>query len=248
MSNVVYAQSSRAATQANEYSRSAAHAADRSLAGARGAVAPGAPGLATVCEPMLSLILSLQNPERLNDLPALYAQLHAEYTAFCHEAAALGIDERDIQMAAFALVAFADETIAESAWVDRPQWPFLQYEIFNTRRAGEQFFEYLQQIQGKKYDYAVWKDHGRAELLEVYYLCLLLGFRGAWAFDPPPRVRHELEQIQRHVRARPLGPLAPNGVSRSYRNMLHGSAANWMWLAIVIQLVLIAGLLLIHLR
>lgn len=246
MSNVVFAPSSRAVTPSKAYTRPVALGAEQDMAIARGADAPPVTRLAQVCEPMLSLIISLQNPDRFGDVPALYAQLQAHYTALYHEAAAAGIDEHKTQLAAFALVAFADETIAESAWIDRTQWPFLQYDYFNTRRAGEQFFEQLQQIQGKKYDYTIWKDPAKADLLEVYYLCLLLGFRGAWAFDPPPRVQHELEQIQRHARARPAVPLAPNVVPRSYRNLLHGSAAGWMWLAIMIQVVLVVGLVLIH--
>ncbi|HEX6288760.1 MAG TPA: DotU family type IV/VI secretion system protein [Herpetosiphonaceae bacterium] len=248
MSNVVYAPPSLAATQGQEHPHAATQGAHQEVSAAHRVGAQPAPRLAQLCDPMLSLILSLQNPERLDNVPALYAQLQSQHAALCHQAALAGIDERDLHLATFALVAFADETIAESAWIDRAQWPFLQYEYFTTRRAGEQFFEQLQQIQGKKYDYAIWKDASRAELLEVYYLCLLLGFRGAWAFDPPLRVQHELEQIQRHVRARPAGRLAPNVGPRSYRNRAHGSAHGWMWLAILIQMALIAGLVMIHVK
>lgn len=248
MSNVVFAPRSPAATQAREYTRAGTRSADQELAFSSNVSTPPAPRLAEICRPMLSLILSLQNPDRLDDIAALHAQFQSEYSALYHEAALAGIEQGDVELAAFALVAFADETIAESAWIDRAQWPFLQYDYFKTRRAGEQFFEQLQQIQGKKYDYTIWKDPARAQVLEVYYLCLLLGFRGAWAFDPPPRVQHELEQIQRHARSKPVAPLAPNAGPRSYRNLLHGTALSWMWLAIVIQVVLIGGLLWIHLR
>lgn len=247
MSNVVYAPRSPVATQTREYTRVGPQSADQQLIVTNGAAAQPAPRLAQICHPMLSLILSLRNPDRLDDVAALHAQFQSQYSALYHEAALAGIDEQDVELAAFALVAFADETIAESTWIDRAEWPSLQYDYFKTRRAGEQFFEQLQQIQGKKYDYTIWKDPARAQVLEVYYLCLLLGFRGAWAFDPPPRVQHELEQIRRHARSRPVAPLAPNGGPRSYRNTLHGSAMGWMWLALTIQLVLIGGLLLIHL-
>lgn len=248
MSNVVFAPRSPAATQASDYTLAATQSAEQDLAVARGVSAPPAPSLAEICRPMLSLILSLQNPERLDDVAALHAQFQSEYSALFHEAALAGIDPQDVELAAFALVAFADETIAESAWIDRAQWPFLQYDYFKTRRAGEQFFEQLQQIQGKKYDYTIWKDSARSQVLEVYYLCLLLGFRGAWAFDPPPRVQHELEQIQRHARSKPVAPLAPNAGPRSYRNLLHGAALSWIWLALTIQAILVGGLLWIHLQ
>lgn len=248
MSNSAYAQPSPAAAHHLEYPQALTSSNRQAGTVARSIETQQCPGLPHVYAPMLNMILSLQSLDRCDDLPMLYAQLQSHYTALRHNAAMLGIDERSVQLAAFALVAFADETIAESNWADRTQWPFLQYDCFNTRRAGEEFFEQLQQIQGKKYDYAIWKDPAKKDLLELYYLCLLLGFRGVWAFAPPLRVQHELEQIQRHVRARPIGPLAPNAVPRAYRNVLHGTASAWMWLAIVIQVLLIAGLLLIHLR
>jgi type VI secretion system protein ImpK len=248
MSNVVFVPRSPAATPNRAYARAGTPSATQELVASNGVSAQPGPRLAEICRPMLSLILSLRDPERLDDVAALHAQFQAEYSALYHQAALAGIDQGDVELAAFALVAFADETIAESAWIDRAQWPSLQYDYFTTRRAGEQFFEQLQQIQGNKYDYTIWKDAARSEVLEVYYLCLLLGFRGAWAFDPPPRVQHELEQIQRHARSRPVTPLAPNAGPRSYRHLLHGTTQGWMWLTIVIQVLLLAGLLLIHLR
>ncbi|MBV9792004.1 MAG: DotU family type IV/VI secretion system protein [Chloroflexi bacterium] len=248
MSNVVFAPRSPAATQRGDYTRAGTQSATRELVTSNGGINQPGPRLAEICRPMLSLILSLRDPERLDDVAALHTQFQAEYSALYHQAALAGIDQGDVELAAFALVAFADETIAESAWIDRAQWPSLQYDYFTTRRAGEQFFEQLQQIQGNKYDYTIWKDAARSQVLEVYYLCLLLGFRGAWAFDPPPRVQHELEQIQRHARSRPLTPIAPNGGPRSYRHLLHGTVLGWIWLALAIQAVLIGGLLWIHLQ
>lgn len=247
MSNGVSAQP-LTASQTRKYTRLAGRGYDQALIQSKQADVQHGRHLIQICDPLLSLILSLPQLECLGDVPTLYAQLQSEHHALYHAAALAGIDQQDVELAAFALVAFADERIAESDGIDRAQWPFLQYECFKTRRAGEQFFEQLQQIQGNTYDYAIWKDPARAQMLEVYYLCLLLGFRGAWAFDPPLRVQHELEQIQRHARSRPIGPLAPNGGPRSYRNFLHGTAMSWMWLAILVQVMLIGGLLMIHVQ
>lgn len=245
MSNVVYTPTTSQRAQGHRYEQAAAHDHEQAVS-TSGADGPRAERLVDLCEPMLNAILALQTSDQFGDVPTLYAQFQAQYNALCHSASAAGIDTQDIQLAAFALVAFADETVAESAWIERTQWPFLQYDYFKTRRAGELFFEHLQQIQGRGYDYAVWKHPAKADLLEVYYLCLLLGFRGAWAFNPPARVQHELEQIQRHIHARRIGPLAPNAAPRPYRNRVHGTAAGWMWLALLIQLALIVGLVLIY--
>lgn len=246
MANVLYTPTAPTAVQGRDYVRAAAPD-EQAMPPSRAAAVRHEPSLVQLCEPLLNMILALQTPDRFGDVATLYAQLQRECGALRHSAAAAGINEQDIQLAVFALVAFADETIAESAWIDRTQWPFLQYEYFNTRRAGELFFDHLQQIQGRGYDYTIWKQSTRADLLEVYYLCLLLGFRGAWAFNAPVRVQHELEQIQRHVRARRIGQLAPNAAPRPYRNKIHGTAAAWMWIALLIHAALIGGLVLIYL-
>jgi type IV/VI secretion system ImpK/VasF family protein len=247
MSNTFYAPTAPPSAARTDQVQTAAYSQQERLIISRGATTQQERRLAQLCEPMLRSILSLELPERTGDAAALYEQMQAQYIALRHDAAAAGLDAREIELAAFALVAFADETIAESDWIDRTQWPFLQYDYFQTRRAGEQFFDHLQQIQGRGYDYAIWKDAAKAELLEIYYLCLLLGFRGAWAFSPPSHIQHELEQIQRHVRARPVGPFSPNVGGRPYRHGAQGTASAWMWLAIAIQLTLIAGLALIYL-
>lgn len=246
MANVAHTSTVPVGARRSEQLHAAAHDNEELLSAIR-ADGRDEPRLVQLCEPMLTAVLALRTPDQLSDVPTLYAQLQRHYTTLCHEASARGIDEHTIRLASFALVAFADETIAESGWIDRTQWPFLQYEYFKTRRAGELFFDHLQQIQGRGYDYTIWKQSAKADLLEVYYLCLLLGFRGAWAFNAPARVQLDLEQIQRHVRARRVGPFAPNVAPRSYRNRTHGTAAAWMWLALLIHITLIVGLVLIYL-
>jgi type VI secretion system protein ImpK len=80
----------------------------------------------------------------------------------------------DYDMARFAIVAWIDETLMNSAWVYRDQWKLdlLQRVYYQTTDAGEIFFERLNTIG----------LHQR-EVREVYYLCLAMGFQGRYCHE-----------------------------------------------------------------
>ena len=78
-------------------------------------------------------------------------------------------------------------------------------ELFGTHIAGEVFFQHLQQLLGRN------DSADLADVLEVHYLCLLLGFGGRYSAGN----RGELAQVMnltaekiRRIRG-PLGPLSP---------------------------------------
>jgi type VI secretion system protein ImpK len=81
----------------------------------------------------------------------------------------------------------------------------LQAELFGNQLAGEIFFQELQKTLSRN------DSQETADLLEVYYLCLLLGFKGRYAAGGDLRAITAAiqEKIQR-VRG-PAGPLSPRG-------------------------------------
>ena len=83
---------------------------------------------------------------------------------------ACGMPRRDWEAAFFAVCAWADESLACSAWEGRAEWTGVQLQRtrFNTVRAGEQFFERLEDLAP-----------GALEVREVFATCLALGFRGS---------------------------------------------------------------------
>jgi type VI secretion system protein ImpK len=89
----------------------------------------------------------------------------------CREA---GIPDEDANEAKYAIAAFTDEQIFRSAWPGRSQWMGqpLQLIYFNENTAGEGFFQRMSQLQNQPQ---------RAHVLEIYYLCLCLGFQGQYA-------------------------------------------------------------------
>lgn len=75
-----------------------------------------------------------------------------------------------------ALVYFADEILLNSSWQDERPWQaaLLEYQRFKSGFGGADFFTRLQSAQAR----------GDREVLEVFYRCLALGFRGKYAEQP----------------------------------------------------------------
>jgi type VI secretion system protein ImpK len=84
--------------------------------------------------------------------------------------------------AKYALAAYIDEAVITSEWAGRTDWMSqpLQLELFGEHLAGEGFFRRLAELrQG---------GEANTELLELYYVCLQLGFEGMYRM-------HGLEQL-----------------------------------------------------
>jgi type VI secretion system protein ImpK len=88
--------------------------------------------------------------------------------------AELGLQKVDLEDARYAIVAFIDEQLFKAPWAGRQEWMLepLQLVYFNENTAGEGFFTRLDALE---------RDPTRVHVLEVYYLCLTLGFVGRYA-------------------------------------------------------------------
>lgn len=123
------------------------------------------------------------------------------------DARTLGYSADDIRFGLFAVIAFLDETVLNCGQAMFAEWSrrTLQEEVFGVHMAGELFFQYLQQLMARQ-------DSGDlADVLEVYSLCLLLGFKGRYSAtqgsDIPVLIRQLAEKIER-VRGK-TGELSP---------------------------------------
>ena len=95
------------------------------------------------------------------------------------EARRRGYTGEDTQLAVFAVVAFLDESILNvrhPAFTDWPRRP-LQEEMFGHHVAGEIFFQHLQRLLTRD------DSQDTADLLEIYCLCMLLGFAGKYSLS-----------------------------------------------------------------
>ncbi len=88
--------------------------------------------------------------------------------------AVLGAGE-EWELAKYALVSWIDEVLVETPWDGREWWSnnVMEVEIFNTRLCFEQFYVRAQEASSLS----------RRDALEVFYVCVVLGFRGLYR-DP----------------------------------------------------------------
>lgn len=89
----------------------------------------------------------------------------------------LGYPQEDVELATFAVIAFLDESILNlrsPVFADWPKQP-LQEQRYGHHIAGEIFFKNLANLLGRN------DSNELADILEVYYLCMLLGFAGKYS-------------------------------------------------------------------
>ncbi|WPB79302.1 DotU family type IV/VI secretion system protein [Archangium violaceum] len=103
----------------------------------------------------------------------LHHRLRGVVDEMLRRAAVLGFSHQDAQDMAYAIVALLDEAALTRPEPYRSFWMtnLLQLQYFNENVAGDGFFHRLQGIR---------KDPHRAEVLQVYYLCMLFGFQGRY--------------------------------------------------------------------
>ncbi len=89
----------------------------------------------------------------------------------------MGYAGEDVRLAVFAVVAFLDESVLNSSQPMFADWPRkpLQDEIFGGHMGGETFFRNLHQLLARQ------DSDDLADVLEVYQLCMLLGFQGRYS-------------------------------------------------------------------
>lgn len=118
--------------------------------------------------------MQLRETDELGDADLLRSRILDMLKSAEQDAIQHAIPSSDIKDARFAIVAFLDEAIVGSNWAGRVAWVAkpLQVQLYGKAVAGEEFFERLNML---KADAAL-----RNDVLEVYYLCLALGFKGKY--------------------------------------------------------------------
>jgi type VI secretion system protein ImpK len=145
----------------------------------------------TLQEAFTAVVRLRTNKQVAANVEAFRAQMKHVLATAEQEARRIGYAGDDVRYALFGLIAFIDESVLNSTqpmfadWGRRP----LQEEVFGGHTGGELFFQYLQQLLSGQ------DSEDLADVLEVYQLCLLLGFKGRYS------VTHgtELQVIAGHV-------------------------------------------------
>ena len=144
-------------------------------------------------------------------------------------AKSIGVAADDVTAAKYAFCAAVDEIILGSqddireAWETRP----LQLRIFGDQLAGEHFFNRLEDLRAK--------GSAHLQALEVFHMCLLLGFRGRFALDGHDKLSYLTARLGDEIarmrgKARGFAPHAerPDQVT----NKLRSDLSLWVLLAV----------------
>jgi type VI secretion system protein ImpK len=145
--------------------------------------------------------------QQVSDPYSFRAQLWTGIKQAEEEGRRRGYSGDDVELAIFAVVAFLDESILNlrsPIFADWPRQP-MQEERYGHHIAGEIFFQNLQKLLART------DSHELADLLEVYHLCLLLGFAGRYSMGGRGDLRAMIMQTADKIqRIRQTGPeLAP---------------------------------------
>jgi len=169
-----------------------------------------AENLPYIYQQILTVIVRVrQNRQAVSDANAFRANIQAGLRSAEKDAVKKAYAPDDIRNATLAIVAFLDESILTSnnpvfsSWHSMP----LQEEMFGHHVAGETFFDNLEKLMSRP------DSHDVADVLEVYALCLLLGYKGRYGLSGPEATRPIIDSALDKIR-RVRGPLA--GLSPSW--------------------------------
>ncbi len=124
--------------------------------------------------PVFDLILRLQ-AGIIKPSNELRPKIKALLDDFDRRAERYKFNHKIIQVSKFALAAFVDETVLTGNFHLKEEWEKfpLQLEYFGEQLAGEKFFDKLEAM--------LRQIEVTADAVEIFYVCMLLGFKGKYA-------------------------------------------------------------------
>jgi len=133
--------------------------------------------------------------QRVENADAFRATLRKMISAAVKDCGAMGYSDEASKMAIYAMIGFLDESVLNSKdptfadWSRRP----LQEEMFGGHFAGEYFFRNVTELLNRPESAEV------ADVLELHALCLLLGYRGRFAFGDASEIHTILIRIREKI-------------------------------------------------
>jgi type VI secretion system protein ImpK len=133
--------------------------------------------------------------QRVENAETFRATLRKMISAAVKDAASMGYSDEASKMAIYAMIGFLDESVLNSKdptfadWARRP----LQEEMFGGHFAGELFFRNVADLLNRPESAEI------ADVLELHAMCLLLGYRGRFAFGDASEIHTILQRIHEKI-------------------------------------------------
>jgi type IV/VI secretion system ImpK/VasF family protein len=149
--------------------------------------------LSSLCADLFLIIIRMREAEDLGEPSALRKLIGYYLDLFVKKCKMLDFSEESIFEVQYAITALIDETvlsipgICRDYWIGRP----LQLDYFGDNSAGTEFFNKLQKILPQ--------PEKKKDVLEIYYLCLSLGFEGRYKINKPEERLAIMEDVWRKL-------------------------------------------------
>jgi len=149
--------------------------------------------------PLLTIASRLQSAVAHADVPALRNQAMHEVRAFDDRLRSAGITPDDALVARYLLCTFFDSAVLNTPWGAQSDWSgqSLLVVFHKEKSGGEKFFQILERVSAQPARYI--------DVIELQYVCLLLGYEGMYRIDERGQTRlaelqHGLFRIIRETR------------------------------------------------
>jgi type VI secretion system protein ImpK len=129
------------------------------------------PQFAKAVDPIFMQVLNLLERIGRDESPSPQDE-RARIRGYLDQAEAMLGRSEDWEAAKYALICWVDEVLIDAPWEGRNWWyeNAMEVEIFRTRSANEQFYERAKLAASLS----------KKDALEVFYVCVVLGFRGLY--------------------------------------------------------------------
>src|SRR4051812_36824459 len=153
-----------------------------------------------VIDPILRYVIELRRGADQGAHPTL-EQVRADLIGLFAEAEQKAAGARDTAasygLVKYALVYWADEVLINSAWSHADEWRYhiLEWEFFRENVGGEKFYEKAEESERLS----------DTDPLEVFFLCVTLGFQGKLGFEKT-QLRRWVERVYSRLAAANQAP------------------------------------------
>lgn len=195
--------------------------------------------LVKAAAPLLLLATGLRRSHEHGDVAGLHERVVREVKAFERQAAEANVGVESVTAARYVLCTFIDEAVMNTPWGGRSLWagrPLL-LTFHNDAGGGEKFFQMVERVLADR--------EPRRELIELFYMCLALGFEGKFRISDSGRkaLAETRERLYARIRTwreetnRELSPIWRGIEDRRYR-LVRGLPA---WVFVTIAVAVAAG-------
>ena len=189
------------------------------------------PTLKDLVQDFISMALIVRKGRQVTSVSAFEASVDTFFKALERDARGANYSVEQVKDTQYALCAFLDESVLRSGDNElRRHFELqpLQFRYFGVHLAGEGFFEKIDALRGDVKQ--------NLDVLEVYHLCLALGFEGKFSLGQKDQLRYLANTLGQDIARYRKTPKAlspdwalPDQVSQ----MLRHEVPLWLYLALI---------------